>query len=340
MTKEANLTQGQLLQFSFAASPPKLLPAVDSVYCWMIFSLPDPDSVLCITEWPWFNYSGPLPSPRAALRGLAPEQWREQRRQQRQARLAAAARPAQEQFLLTLSRTTGAATVVRRDWAPNVIPCNDAITMNRTDPNQHTVLAYMADANSDDQNYLMLLEASSGRLLAKTNVSFHTIIYALEFNHASTAAGGDSTNATYGIGTTFDGAQWASWFARFEFDGKEVVWTQIGASGAFDKYSYIEGVAAAAPSLGLFFAIAQGVNANKSLFFHLIGVDTRTGAIAYELDVSKFNYVSAIHYHSSALASAPAHAPAPAPAPASAPPPASAPLLGLWLLERVHLQCR
>ena len=303
MTKEANITQGQLLQFDFAEKPPKLLPAVSSTYCWAIFSLPDPDSVLCITEWPWFNYSGPIRTRggagAASLRGLAPDLWRARRRQQRQAQAQlAAAAPAQEQFLLQLSRATGAATVVKRDWAPNVIPCNDAITMNRTDPTLHTVLAYMSDANSD-QSYLMLLDANTGRLLAKTNVSFHTIIYALEFNHASTAAGGDASNSTYGIGTTFDGSAWGSWFARFEFDGKEVVWTQIGPSGTFDKYSYVEGVAAMAPSLGLFFAVAQGENPDKSLFFHLIGVDSATGLIAYKLDVTKYAYVSAIHYHSS-----------------------------------------
>ena len=305
MVKEANLTAGQLLQFDFAESPPALLPAVDSTYCWMIFATADPDSILCLTEWPWFNYSSPAtaaPAPprrslAAELRGLAPAAWLAQRRR----RLRAAAAPAQqEQFLLRLSRATGAATVVKRDWAPNIIPCNDAITMNRTDPTRHTVLAYMASATSD-ASFLVLVDATSGALVMQKAVSQSTIIYALEFNHG--VAGGDASNATYGIGTTDAGAGFVSWFARFEYDAaaNDMTWTQVGPGGTFDKYGYIEGVAAAAPALGVFFAIAQGEDpTTKKPIVDLIGVDTMSGLIVYTMDLSQYAYLSAIHYHAEA----------------------------------------
>jgi hypothetical protein len=277
MQEDANLTDGRLVQLDWTTG--KLLPMLLSTYCWAIFSTPNPDQILCMTEWPFWNYSSAssaLPRGRRERRSAADAA---------RARAAVAAPPLQqEQFILLLDRATGAATQVNRGWSDNDVPSNDVITMDRTNPDDHIIISWMSDADTSD-NTLYTVQASTGKVLSKRPTSPSVILYNLEFNHASSAPGGENTNSTFGIATSFaPGKPFVSFFARFH--AELGTWTQIGPSGTFDKYGYIEGVAAAAPSIGVYFAMASSVNnATKAAVFTLLGVDTKTGLIVYEQDL-------------------------------------------------------
>ena len=293
MQEDANLTDGRLVQLDWATK--KLVPPLASTYCWAVFSTPNPDQVLCLTEWPFWNYStAPPRSPRVR---------RMRHREHRSAPDAARTRGAvaapplqQEQFILLLDRATGAATQVNRGWSDNDVPSNDVITVDRTDPDDHIIIAWMSDAVTND-NTLYTVQASTGKVLSKRPTSPSVILYNLEFNHASSAPGGENSNSTFGIATSYEpGKPFVSFFARFH--AELGTWAQIGPSGTFDKYGYIEGVAAAAPSIGVYFAMASSLNnVTKEAAFTLLGVDTKTGLVVYEQDLSTMTYLSAIHYH-------------------------------------------
>ena len=194
---------------------------------------------------------------------------------------------------MLLSRSTGAATLVKRGWSDDDVPCNDVVTMDRSDPADHKIIAWMAGADTDSAT-LYTVRASDGAVLSKTPTPDSVIFYCAEFNHASGAPGGDATNSTYLLGTAAPapGEPFVSFFARLRADGSGA-WEQIGPGGNFEKYGYIEGVAAAAPSLGILFAVGEAASGAFTLF----GVSTATGLVVYERDVSSFIYLSALHYH-------------------------------------------
>ena len=233
------VTDGRLITFAGAT---KKVAVVNSTFCWGLHAAALDKDVLCLTEWPFYNFSaaGAAPSSRrAAARGAAadrellalarssgtPLPLLARQRAADQRRRRGAAPEQQEQFLLRLDVASGRSTLVRRNWSDNDVPQNNCETLDRSGP-KPVLYAWMSDV-VNMQSLIYGVDATTGAVLSKVTTPVDTLFYTWEFCRAD--------NKTYGVVAEFVPAKkaWSNTFAALDLQSGSH--TTIAAVPEFDS---------------------------------------------------------------------------------------------------------
>lgn len=139
------MTSGRLISWD-----QKKVVAINTTYCWAIHANVIAGEILCLSEWPFYNFSSSsssLSSPlsrkemystrRSFSRSLIKEALLSKQPLYvvSKKRWSSAPPLQQMQFIVSINPTSGATSLVKRDWSDEDVPTNNCETLDRSDSN-------------------------------------------------------------------------------------------------------------------------------------------------------------------------------------------------------------
>jgi hypothetical protein len=277
------MTSGRLLSWD-----QKKVAAINSTFCWAIHSNVIGGDVLCLTEWPFYNFSSSSSSSSLSLslknlhttrRSRTKSHIREALMNQlplsivskKHALMTSNTAPLQQmQFIVSINPTSGSTSLVKRDWSDEDVPTNNCETLDRTNPTKPILYSWMSNVDTFSTT-IYGVDATTGTVLTKSAVPNNIIYFTWEWNQVD--------SKTYGIVAVAPaGKAYETSFASLDL--KSGTHTVIAKLPMFDNTSdpiVLGDVSTLSEETGTFFTLYY----NSSLTYFAIGIDISTGKINF-----------------------------------------------------------
>ena len=271
------MTSGRLISWD-----QKKVVAINTTYCWAIHANVIAGEILCLSEWPFYNFSSSsssLSSPlsrkemystrRSLSRSLIKEALLSKQPLYvvTKKRWSSAPPLQQMQFIVSINPTSGATSLVKRDWSDEDVPTNNCETLDRSDSNNPILYVWMTNVDTYATT-IYGINAKTGSVLSKAVVPDNIIYFTWEFNSADLK--------TYGIVAVAPAGK--SYETSFvSLDLKSGAHTVISSLPMFDNDLVLSDVSTLSEETGTFFTLYY----NSSLTYFGIGISLSTGKFTW-----------------------------------------------------------